>query len=242
MAIGPENRTVYRTTARDQALGIDQGLRSYMLQVYNYMGLGLGISGVLAYLVASGVEAQAGWAMALMQAHLVFLFAGLGLVLFLSFGIQRMKASTAFIAFVAYSAVNGIWLAPILLVYTHTSVASTFFISASMFLATSLYGYTTKRDLTGMGSFLMMGLFGLLIAMVVNIFLGSSALGFAISVIGVLLFTGLTAYDTQKIKEMYYQGDGYEIARKKSIMGALRLYLDFINLFLFLLQFLGNRR
>jgi FtsH-binding integral membrane protein len=242
MAIGPENRTVYRTAARDQALGIDQGLRSYMLQVYNYMGLGLGISGVLAYLVASGVEAQAGWAMALMQAHWLFAFIGIGLVFFLSFGINRMKASTAFLSFVAYSAVNGIWLAPVLLVYTHTSVASTFFITASMFLATSLYGYTTKRDLTGMGSFLIMGLFGLIIASVVNIFLGSSALGFAISVIGVLLFTGLTAYDTQNIKEMYYQGDGYEIARKKSIMGALRLYLDFINLFLFLLQFLGNRR
>jgi FtsH-binding integral membrane protein len=242
MAIGPENRTVYRTAARDQALGIDQGLRSYMLQVYNYMGLGLGISGVLAYVVAAGVEAQAGWAMALMQAHWLFAFIGIGLVFFLSFGIQRMKASTALMSFVGYSAVNGIWLAPVLLVYTHTSVASTFFIAASMFLATSLYGYTTKRDLTGMGSFLMMGVFGLLIAMIVNIFLGSSALGFAISVIGVLLFTGLTAYDTQNIKEMYYQGDGYEIARKKSIMGALRLYLDFINLFLFLLQFLGNRR
>ncbi|HVZ01064.1 MAG TPA: Bax inhibitor-1/YccA family protein [Dongiaceae bacterium] len=242
MAIGPENRTVYRTAAQDQALGIDQGLRSYMLQVYNYMGLGLGISGVLAYLVASGVEAQAGWATALMQAHWLFAFIGIGLVFFLSFGIQRMKASTAFLSFVGYSAVNGIWLAPVLLVYTHTSVASTFFIAASMFLATSLYGYTTKRDLSGIGSFLIMGLFGLIIASVVNIFLGSSALGFAISVIGVLLFTGLTAYDTQNIKEMYYQGDGYEVARKKSIMGALRLYLDFINLFLFLLQFLGNRR
>ncbi|HVO04230.1 MAG TPA: Bax inhibitor-1/YccA family protein, partial [Candidatus Cybelea sp.] len=112
----------------------------------------------------------------------------------------------------------------------------------SMFLATSLYGYTTKRDLTSMGSFLFMGLIGLLIAMVVNMFLASSALGFAISVIGVLLFTGLTAYDTQKIKEMYYEGDGYEVARKKSILGALSLYLDFINLFLFLLQFMGNRR
>ena len=242
MALGPENRTVYRTSAGTQAVGIDQGLRSYMLQVYNYMGLGLALSGVLAYVVASGVEAQADWAVALMRAHWVFALLGIGLVLFLSFGIQRMKASTAFLAFLAYSAINGIWLAPVLLVYTHTSVASTFFISASMFLATSLYGYTTKRDLTGMGSFLMMGLFGLMIAMVVNLFLASSAMQFAISAIGVLLFTGLTAYDTQKIKEMYYQGDGHEIARKKSIMGALRLYLDFINLFLFLLQFLGNRR
>jgi len=242
MAIGPENRTVYRTSAGTQAVGIDQGLRSYMLGVYNLMGLGLGISGVLAWVVSSGVEAQADWAVALMRAHWLFAFLGIGLVFFLSFGIRRMKASTAFISFLAYSAVNGIWLAPVLLVYTHTSVASTFFIAASMFLATSLFGYTTKRDLTGMGSFLIMGVFGLLIAMIVNIFLASSALGFAISVIGVLLFTGLTAYDTQKIKEMYYEGDGHEIARKKSILGALTLYLDFVNIFLFLLQFMGNRR
>jgi FtsH-binding integral membrane protein len=142
----------------------------------------------------------------------------------------------------AYSVINGIWLTPVLLVYTGASVATTFFVCASMFLATSLYGYTTKRDLTGMGTFFMMGLIGLIVAMVVNWFLASPALAFAISAIGVLLFTGLTAYDTQKIKEMYWEGDGHEIARKKSIMGALTLYLDFINLFIFLLQFLGNRR
>ena len=242
MAIGPENRTVYRTSAGTQAQELDQGLRSYMLKVYNYMGLGLGVTGLTAYVIFAGVESGAGWAIALMKAHLVFLFLGLGAVLFLSFGIRRMKASTAFAAFLAYSVINGIWLTPVLLVYTGASVASTFFIAASMFLATSLYGYTTKRDLTGMGSFLMMGVFGLIIAMVVNMFLASSAMAFAISVIGVLLFTGLTAYDTQKIKEMYWEGDGHEIARKKSIMGALTLYLDFINLFLFLLQFLGNRR
>ena len=172
----------------------------------------------------------------------IALFLGLGAVLFLSFGIRRMQASTAFAAFLAYAVINGIWLTPILLVYTGTSVATTFFVCASMFLATSLYGYTTKRDLTSMGSFFFMGLIGLLVAMVVNMFLQSAAMGFAISAIGVLLFTGLTAYDTQKIKEMYIEGDGHEIARKKSIMGALALYLDFINLFLFLLQLLGNRR
>jgi FtsH-binding integral membrane protein len=242
MAIGPENRTVYRTSAREQALGIDQGLRSYMLGVYNRMTLGLGLTGLAAYAVTQGVENGAGWAIGIMQARWVFMLAGLGLVLFLSFGIRRMKASTATASFLAYSVVNGIWLAPILLVYTGQSVATTFFVSAATFLATSLFGYTTKRDLTGMGHFLFMGLIGLVIAMVVNMFLASSALGFAISVIGVLLFTGLTAYDTQKIKEMYYEGDGYEVARKKSILGALTLYLDFINLFLFLLQFLGNRR
>jgi len=242
MAIGPENRTVYRTSAGTQTLDIDQGLRAYMLKVYNYMGLGLGLSGLTAYVVAAGVESGAGWAMALVQAHWIFALLGIGAVFFLSFGINRMKASTAFAAFLAYSVINGIWLTPVLLIYTGTSVASTFFIAASMFLATSLYGYTTKRDLSGLGTFFMMGLFGLIIAMLVNIFLQSSAMAFAISAIGVLLFTGLTAYDTQKIKEMYVESDGHEIARKKSIMGALTLYLDFINLFIFLLQFLGNRR
>jgi FtsH-binding integral membrane protein len=242
MAIGPENRTVYRTSGAAQAIDIDQGLRSYMLKVYNYMGLGLGLSGLTAYAVTQGVYAEAGWAMALVKAHWVFALLGIGAVFFLSFGINRMKASTAFAAFMAYAVINGIWLTPVLLIYTSTSVATTFFVCASMFLATSLYGYTTKRDLTGMGSFLMMGLIGLIIASVVNIFLGSPAMAFAISAIGVLLFTGLTAYDTQKIKEMYWEGDGHEIARKKSIMGALTLYLDFINLFIFLLQFLGNRR
>jgi FtsH-binding integral membrane protein len=242
MAIGPENRTVYRTAGQAQAVGIDQGLRAYMLKIYNYMGLGLGLTGLTAYVVARGVETQAPWAATLLKAHWLFAILGIGMVLFLSFGIRRMKASTAFAAFLAYSVVNGIWLTPVLLVYTGQSVATTFFVSASTFLATSLYGYTTKRDLTGMGHFLFMGLIGLVIAMVVNMFLASSAMAFAISVIGVLLFTGLTAYDTQKIKEMYLVSDDGEIARKKSIMGALTLYLDFINLFLFLLQFMGNRR
>jgi FtsH-binding integral membrane protein len=242
MAIGPENRTVHRTSAATQALDIDQGLRAYMLKVYNYMGLGLGVSGLTAYAVAQGVYAEAPWAMALVKAHWLFALLGIGAVFALSFGINRMKASTAFVAFMAYAVINGIWLTPVLLIYTGASVASTFFIAASMFLATSLYGYTTKRDLSGMGSFFFMGLIGLVIAMVVNMFLQSSAMAFAISAIGVLLFTGLTAYDTQKIKEMYVENDGHEIARKKSIMGALTLYLDFINLFIFLLQFLGNRR
>ena len=242
MAIGPENRTVYRTSGATQALDIDQGLRSYMLKVYNYMGLGLGLSGLTAYVVTQGVYAEAGWAMALVQAIGLFALIGIGAVFFLSFGINRMKASTAFAAFMAYAVINGIWLTPVLLIYTSTSVATTFFVCASMFLATSLYGYTTKRDLSGLGSFFFMGLIGLIVAMVVNMFLQSSAMAFAISAIGVLLFTGLTAYDTQKIKEMYVESDGHEIARKKSIMGALKLYLDFINLFIFLLQFLGNRR
>jgi len=241
MAIGPENRTVYRTSAGTQALDIDQGLRSYMLKVYNYMGLGLGVSGLTAFAVSQGVYAEAPWAMALVKAHWLFALLGIGAVFFLSFGIQRMKASTAFAAFLAYAVINGIWLTPVLLIYTSTSVATTFFVCASMFLGTSLYGYTTKRDLTGLGSFFLMGLIGLIVAMVVNMFLQSSAMAFAISAIGVLLFTGLTAYDTQKIKEMYIEGDGHEIARKKSIMGALTLYLDFLNLFTMLLSLLGTR-
>jgi len=241
MAIGPE-KTVYRTSAATQAQDLDLGLRAYMLKIYNYMGLGLGLSGLTAFAVSQGVYAEAPWAMALVRAHWVFALLGIGAVFFLSFGINRMKASTAFAAFLAYAVINGIWLTPVLLIYTSTSVATTFFVCASMFLGTSLYGYTTKRDLTGFGSFLIMGVIGLVIAMVVNMFLQSSAMAFAISAIGVLLFTGLTAYDTQKIKGMYWEGDGHEIARKKSIMGALTLYLDFINLFIFLLQFLGNRR
>jgi uncharacterized protein len=241
MAIGPENRTVYRTSAPAGVAGIDLGLRAYMLKVYNYMGLGLGLTGLTAFVVANGVANGSGWAISLMNAHLLFALLGIGAVFFLSFGINRMSAATAFMAFLAYAVINGVWLTPVLLVYTGASVAKTFFISGSMFLAMSLYGYTTKRDLSGMGSFLFMGLIGLLIAMVVNIFLASSAMDFAISVIGVLIFTGLTAYDTQKIKEIYLESDGHEVAKKKSIMGALSLYLDFINIFLFMLRFLGNR-
>ena len=242
MAIGPENRTVYRTSAGTQALEIDQGLRSYMLKVYNYMGLGLGLSGLTAYAVAQGVYAQAPWAMALVKAHWIFALLGIGAVFFLSFGINRMKASTAFAAFLAYAVINGIWLTPVLLIYTGASVATTFFVCASMFLATSLYGYTTKRDLTGLGTFFFMGLIGLIVAMIVNMFLQSSAMAFAISAIGVLLFTGLTAYDTQKIKEIYYVGDDGTVAGRKAIIGALNLYLDFINLFILLLRIMGKRR
>jgi FtsH-binding integral membrane protein len=242
MAIGPENRTVYRASGQTDALEIDQGLRTYMLKVYNYMGAGLALTGITSWVVFNGVENQAGWALALVNAHWVFALLGLGAVFFLSFGINRMQASTAMIAFLAYAVINGVWLTPVLLIYTGASVAKTFFVVAAMFGAISLYGYTTKRDLTGMGSFLIMGLFGLIIAMVVNIFLQSSAMEFAISVLGVLIFTGLTAYDTQKIKEIYFAGDGHEIAKKKSIMGALTLYLDFINLFLMMLRFLGDRR
>ena len=156
--------------------------------------------------------------------------------------INAMRASTAQMLFWAFSALMGLSLSYVFLAYTGTSIARTFFIAAATFAGMALYGYTTKRDLSAIGSFLIMGVFGLMIAMIVNIFLASSALHWAISVIGVLVFTGLTAYDSQRIKEMYYAGDGAEIATKKAVMGALQLYLDFINLFLFLLQFLGDRR
>ncbi len=171
----------------------------------------------------------------------VVMLAPLAAVFFLSFRIERLSVSTANAVFWGYAALVGLSLSSIFLVYTGQSVVRTFFVTAASFGALSLYGYTTKRDLSAMGSFLMMGLFGLIIASVVNIFLGSTALQFAISVIGVLIFAGLTAYDTQSIKEMYYEGDASDTQGRKIVMGALRLYLDFINMFMFLLQFMGNR-
>jgi FtsH-binding integral membrane protein len=164
------------------------------------------------------------------------------MVLFLSFGMQRMSFATAQMTFWAYAAVMGISLSTILFLYTGTSIAMTFFVTAATFGAMSLWGYTTNRDLTGMGSFLFMGLIGLILASLANLFFHSTQLQFVVSVIGVLIFTGLTAYDSQSIKNMYFAGDDGEVMGKKAIMGALRLYLDFINLFLYLLRFMGNRR
>jgi FtsH-binding integral membrane protein len=170
------------------------------------------------------------------------MLAPLGFVLALSFGIQRMSSGTAMVLFWLYAAVMGLSLGGIFLVYTGTSIARVFFITAATFAAMSLYGYTTKSDLSGLGSFLFMGLIGLVIASLVNVFIGSNALQFAISIIGVIVFVGLTAYDTQRIKEMYLASDNPEIAGKKAILGALALYLDFINLFMMLLQLFGQRR
>jgi FtsH-binding integral membrane protein len=169
------------------------------------------------------------------------MLAPLAMVFFLSFRINSMSVSAAQTTFWVYAALMGLSVSSIFLVFTGQSIVQTFFVTAASFGALSLYGYTTKKDLSAMGSFLIMGLFGLIIASIVNIFLASSALGFAISVIGVLIFAGLTAYDTQKIKEMYYDGDDAAVVGRKAIMGALTLYLDFINLFTFLLQFMGNR-
>lgn len=226
---------------------IDQGLRAYMLKVYNLMALGLAITGVAAYLgfnfaVQDGQLTQFGELLFRSPLRWVVILAPLAVVLFLSFRINRMSVAAAQTTFWAYAALVGLSLSSIFLVYTGQSVVQTFFVTAASFGALSLYGYTTKRDLSAMGSFLMMGLFGVIIASIVNIFLASSALQFAISVIGVLIFAGLTAYDTQRIKELYYEADDVAVAGRKAIMGALTLYLDFINLFMFLLQFMGNRK
>ncbi|GGF00701.1 Bax inhibitor-1/YccA family protein [Stappia taiwanensis] len=244
--------------ARAEAGVYDEGLRAYMLGVYNYMALGLAITGVLAlatvYFATTTDPSLAvatlgngkmlsslGYTIYASPLKWVVMLAPLAMVFFLSFRIQSMSASTAQTTFWAYAALMGVSLSSIFLVYTGGSIARVFFITAASFGALSLFGYTTKKDLSAWGSFLFMGLIGIIIASLVNLFLASSALQFAISVIGVLVFAGLTAYDTQQIKEMYDGADGSEVAAKKSIMGALRLYLDFINLFLMLLQLFGNR-
>lgn len=233
------------TTAQTGA-AVDEGLRAYMLRVYNLMALGVAITGLAAYgafnfAVADGQLTAFGQLLYVSAFKWVVIFAPLALVFFLSFRIEKMSVPAAQTTFWVYAALVGLSLSSIFLVFTGESITRTFFITAASFGALSLYGYTTKRDLSGMGSFLIMGVFGLIIASIVNIFLGSTALQFAISILGVLIFAGLTAYDTQNIKEMYYEGDGEATAGRKAIMGALRLYLDFINLFMFLLQFLGNR-
>ena len=238
MALGSQPRWTVRPATGAQ-VDIDVGLRDYMLRIYNYMASGLALTGIVAY-----VFAQSGLYLAIARTPLIWLvmLAPLGLVMWLSYGINRMQAATAQALFWVYAALMGISLASVFLVFTGESVARVFFITAGTFAAMSLYGYTTQRDLSQWGSFLFMGLIGIIIAMVVNIFLVSSALQFAISVIGVVVFTGLTAYDTQSIKDMYVEYDDGEIAGKKAVMGALRLYLDFINLFMMLMQLLGTRR
>ena len=217
---------------------IDAGLRQYMLRVYNYMAGGLALTGIVAYL-SQGIYQQYIIGTPL---YWVVLLAPLALVMVISFGIQRMSLSAAQLTFWAYSALMGLWFAGIFLLFTTESIARVFFITAGTFAAMSIYGYTTRTDLSRFGSFLMMGLIGIILASLVNIFLVSSALQFAISVIGIVVFVGLTAYDTQSIKEMYYVGDDGTVAGRKAVMGALRLYLDFINLFLLLLQFMGVQR
>lgn len=238
-------KEMYATQAQSQATTYDAGLRAYFLKIYNLMASALALTGIVAMVAASSPAFTSmlytetgisgfGW---------LIMLAPLGLVMWLSFGINRMSTGMAQGVFWGYAVVMGLSLSSIFLVYTGESIARAFFITAGTFGGMSIYGYTTKRDLTGMGSFLIMGLIGVILASLVNIFVQSSGMSFAISVLSVLIFVGLTAYDTQKLKHMYYQlaGSG-EMLAKASIMGALNLYLDFINIFLHLLRFVGDRR
>ena len=234
------------------AAEIDQGLRAYMIGVYNYMMLGLGVTGLVALgtnmlavtATASGKLALTPFGHAIYMSPLrwVIVLAPLGFVMFLSARINSISAATARTLFLAFAALVGLSLSALLVVYTGASVAQIFFITAAAFGGLSLYGYMTRRDLSAMGSFLVMGVFGLVIAGLVNLFLHSSSLQFGLSILAVLIFSGLTAYDTQAIKDEYYESDGWEVAQKKSIFGALRLYLDFINMFISLLQLFGQQR
>lgn len=229
-------RQITITQARQEASSI------FLAKVFNWMAIGLGLTGIVAYFTAAS-----GLAQVLMASPLFFvlILAELGMVFYLSARISKIQASTATMLFTGYSVLNGLTLSMIFLAYTSSSIAGTFFITAGMFGAMAIYGMVTKRDLSGLGSFMFMGLIGVLIASVVNIFLKSSSLYWVISMIGVLVFTGLTAYDIQKIKHMGEEGimtQGESAIRKGAIMGALALYLDFINLFLMLLRFFGGSR
>ena len=224
------------TQARQEASTV------FLAKVFNWMAAGLGLTGIVAYFTAN-----TGLATAIIGSPIFFvlIIAELGLVFYLSARVEKMQASTASSLFIGYSVLNGLTLSVIFLAYTSASIAGTFFITAGMFGAMAVYGLVTKRDLSGWGSFLFMGLIGIIIASIVNIFLNSSAMHWMISMIGVFIFTGLTAYDVQRIKKIGEDGimtQGHEAIRKGSIMGALALYLDFINLFLMLLRFFGGSR
>ena len=236
-----------------EGAGIDAGLRAHMLKVYNYMTTALLLTGLVAFFFGKAsivtndlgqIVALTGIGNALFNSSLrwIVMLAPLGLVFYISFKINKMSLSSAQLTFWIFSTLMGLSLASIFIVYTGASITRVFFICSATFAAMSLYGYTTKKDLTAFGGFLIMGLIGIIIASVVNIFMKSPAMYFAISVIGVLIFVGLTAYDTQKIKNMYYASDSETLSGKKAIMGALTLYLDFINLFIMLLRLFGQRR
>ncbi len=241
-----------RGVAADRTLAIDAGLRAHMIRVYNYMAAAVGVTGVVAWLTfqmaattnAAGQVTLTPLGQTLFGSWMVFvlMLAPLALVFYLSFRIDRLEAGTARVLFFVYAALLGVSLATIFIAYTETSITRVFFISAAAFGALSLYGYTTQRDLTGMGSFLIMGLFGVILASLVNLFLQAPMLQWVISVVGVLVFAGLTAYDTQRLKTEYLYGamDG-ETAERSAILGALSLYLNFINLFTLLMQLLGQR-
>jgi len=234
------------------SVAVDAGLRAHMIRVYNYMASAVGLTGVVAWFTfnAAVVTNEAGrlsltpfgQSIYTGPVPIILMLATLGLVFFISFRIDKLQYTTALGLFMFYAGLLGVALSSIFLQYTGVSITRVFFISAASFGALSLYGYTTQRDLSPFGAFLIMGLIGVVIASIVNIFLASSALSFAISVIGVLVFAGLTAWDTQKIKEMYSVNDDGTVAGRKAVMGALTLYLDFINLFLMMLRLFGDRR
>ena len=247
----PNYTAARRGVGTDRAIAIDAGLRAYMIRVYNYMAAGVALTGLVAWITFNAAVTESAGRLVLTPfgqmiysgpAVIVLFLATLGLVFAISWRVNSMQPSTAFTLFMVYAGLLGLMLSSVFLTYTHTSIARVFFISAASFGALSLYGYTTQRDLSAFGSFLVMGLFGLIIAMVVNMFLQSSGLEFVISVVGVLVFAGMTAWDTQRIKEMYDRNDDGTIVGRKAVMGALSLYLDFINLFMSLLRFLGDRR
>jgi len=242
-----------RAVVASEASAIDAGLRGYMLRVYNYMIIGVGLTGVAAWLTfQAAVVTDANGAITGRTpfgevifggpAVIVLMLGTLGLVMFISLRIQHLRPEIALALFMAYAALLGVMLSSLFLVYTGSSITRVFFISAASFAALSLYGYTTHRSLSAVGSFLIMGMFGLMIAIVVNLFLRSTGLDFLISVVGVMIFAGLTAWDTQRIKEMYDPMQDGTVASRNAVMGALKLYLNFINLFLFMLRLMGNRR
>jgi uncharacterized protein len=235
----------------DRTVAIDEGLRAYMIRVYNYMAMGVALTGVVAWMTFNAAVTETAGRLALTPfgrmifsgpATIVLILATLGLVFFISFRIDRLQPATALGLFLVYAGLLGLMLSSVFLAYTGASITRVFFVSAASFGALSLYGYTTQRNLSAIGSFLVMGLIGLMIAMLVNLFLKSTGLDFVISAAGVLIFAGLTAWDTQKIKEMYSPMDDGTVVGRKAVSGALTLYLDFINLFMFLLRFLGDRR
>jgi FtsH-binding integral membrane protein len=237
----PRTASVNPATVGVPSVARDAGLRSHMLKVYNYMASGIALTGIVALtFFNSGYAQQVFTGGGLMP--WVIILSPLAIVFAMSFGQNRMATGTLQLLFWAFSGLMGLSMSTIFMVYTGVSIAQTFFAVTAAFLGLSLYGYTTKRDLSGMGTFLIMGVVGLLVAMLLNLWLQSSAMAMAISAIGVLLFAGLTAYDTQRIKSIYLQLQGTEFLGKAAIMGALSLYLDFINMFQFLLSFMGDRR
>jgi len=246
--IDPSTGQYSEAGTREDGKTFDAGLKAYMLRVYNYMTSGILLTGIVAMMGSQSptvinalYEINGGYIVGYTGIGMLVAFSPLAFVLAMSFGLNKMSSKTLQLVFWAFAAVMGLSLSSIMLMYTGESIARTFFITAATFGSLSLYGYTTKKSLSGWGTFLFMGLIGIIIASIVNIFMQSTMMSFIISAAGVLIFAGLTAYDTQKIKQMYYQVSNPEMLAKAAIMGALNLYLDFINLFLMLLRFLGNR-